>query len=178
MPILADSFNGVGFDCSGGVTPGSGTGATGGTTQSTNMICSFQNRNGDTWRVTIAITYRSQRQANQRAASQPDEPNYAGGQRPIAWADAASPSLCPGARVNLWPIGVAALVPCLELRRRHSAPCLCLRRRRRLARPEVVERDDAQPPQQRCRSEVDAAAHGGRIGKVDEVEQQQAAADE
>lgn len=58
MPILLDAFNGGGFDCSGGVSPSTGTGATGGSAQTTNMTCGFQNSNGDYWRVSITITWR------------------------------------------------------------------------------------------------------------------------
>lgn len=56
-PILIGHFNSAGFGCFGGMSVPTTVAAVGGVTYSTAMTCSFQNSNGQTWRVTITITW-------------------------------------------------------------------------------------------------------------------------
>ena len=56
-PILISEFNAAGFSCNGGLGVPQGTAGAGGQTYSTSMTCSFQNSNGQTWRVTVTISW-------------------------------------------------------------------------------------------------------------------------
>lgn len=55
----AEFVNGFagGFDCTGQLAPGDGEAGTPGATTTLGYNCQFQNTNGDTWRISIVITW-------------------------------------------------------------------------------------------------------------------------